>query len=471
MKGKKIVSMVLAAGILIGGAGISPVRAFAATNEDVQITSAKTQKDLDIEAYNILKELNLNPTEENIKAARKALATLRDGLYRSAYKYLLDVYADRGTEKPAIDELIAANALNAEIITGEIEKNFGINFDGKNLSKEEEQQLAMIKAILNMNINSKIKFAGEENTKAKVSGNVNANLMGQEVKMNIWADVDISGSIPQIKYIIQVPEMLKVSNPALSNKDYIVFDFAEMMKNPAMEQAGAIPDMRKIIDAASRFNTKFTKSFEEFIKIADAKYGIVERKELAKVDADGKKGLAKAYSVNIDTDDLIGIIGDMLKDEEMMGTVKAYLDEIMALDPNASKLSNEEFYAALEQALPVLNQLKDVMNFDITFDIGVNKEGYVSYQNGKIKININSAAIASMAGEGNTELKEQINPNSSYTVTINLDSNITNINGDVKVEDMPKVTEENSVNYIDLMNMTSQEVVVVENITDNYSTT
>jgi hypothetical protein len=465
MKSKKVISMVLASGILMGGAGISPIRTFAATNEDVQATSVKTQKDLDIEAYNILKELNLNPTEENIRAARKALASLTDGTYRSSYRYLLDVYTDRGTEKPAIDELIAANALNAEITSGETETNFGINLDGKNLSKEEEEQLAMMKLILTMNINSKMKFTGEENTKAKVSGNVNANLMGQEMKMNIWADVDISSSLPQIKYIIQVPEMLKALNPALSNKDYLVFDFAEVMENPAMQQAGAMPDMGKIMDAATKFSTKFTKSFDEFIKIADAKYGIVERKDIKNIDADGKKALVKAYKVNIDNDDLVGIIGDMLKDEDMMKAVKTYLDEVMALDPNAPKPSNEEFYAGLEQVLPVLNQLSNVMNFDITFDMGVNKEGYVSYQNGNIKMTINPAVIASMAGEGNLKLEEQINANSSYTVTINLDSNMTNINGDVKVEDMPKVTEENSVSYTDLMNMSSQEVVS-ETITD-----
>jgi hypothetical protein len=458
MKSKKIISMVLASGILMGGAGISPVRAFAATNEDAQVTSVNTQKDLDIEAYNILKELKLSPTEANIKAARKALATLKDGTYRSYYRYLLNVYTDKGTEKPAIDELMAANELNAEIISGETETNFAMNLDGKNLSKEEEEQLAIMKSILDMNISSKMKFAGEENTKGKVSGNLNASLMGQEIKMDIWADVDVSNSVPQIKYIIQFPEILKVSNPALANKDYLVFDLAEMMEGPAMQQAEAVPDMSKIMDKATRFSTKFTKSFEEFIKIADAKYGIVERKDAAKIDADGKKGIVKAYSVNIDNDDLIGIIGDMLKDEEMMGTFKAYLDEIMALDPNAPKLSNEEFYAALEQALPALNQLGNMMNFDITFDIGVNKEGYVSYQNGNIKTTINPAAIASMAGEGNT-LEEQINPDSSYTLTINLDSNTININGDVKVEDMPKVTEENSVSYADLMNMTYEEVV------------
>ncbi|QGU96148.1 hypothetical protein GOM49_14525 [Clostridium bovifaecis] len=463
MKSKKIISMVLASGMLIGGIGFSPVKALAATGKNVQVTSVKTQKNLESQAYKLLMEVKTNPNGTNIKAARKALAGITDASYKSAYKYLLGLYTNKSVEKPAIDELILANAMNAKITRGETEVNFGMNLEGKNLSKEEQEQLAMLQlALNNMKVNTNVKYAGEGNTKAQVSGNVKVNAMGQEMKMNIWADVDATGSVPQIKYVVQIPEILKTADPTFANKDYFVFDFAEMLQNPAMQQAGPMPDMGKIMEAANKFGTKFSKSFDEFIKIADAKYDIVERKDVSKVDAAGTKGLVKAYSVTLTNDEVMNLIKDALKDKKMMALFKNYVDDITALDPNAQKLSNEEFYAGLTQASAMLDQISSMIKFNVNFDMGVNKEGYVSYQNGSIKVEVNAAKMVGMFTQAQPELKGQVtvSPDSTYILTINLDSNTTNINGDVKVEAMPKVTKENSLSFTDLMNAAPQPATI-----------
>lgn len=443
MKSKKVLSMVLAAGIVVGGMGFSPIKALAATGNGVQAISSKTEKELKNEAYKLLKEVKANPTETNIKAARVASAGLTDKFYKSSYDYLLDLYVSRSGEKPAIDELMDAYAMNMQVTKAENEMNFEISVDGENMSEEEQREFAAIQSMINnMKFNMNAKSITENETKAKISGNINMNIMGQEVNMKLWANVDASGDTPQGKYIIQIPELMKVM-ANLGDKDYIVCDLEDMMGT-------SVTDMDGIMKAANAFNAKFTKNFSEFMKVADAKYGIVEEKDKIELDKDGSKGLVKAYTLTLTNEKLMNIIKDALQDEEMIKIIKDYVDDIMAMDPEAPEISDEEFYTAIQAALPTLDELSSMIKFDINSNMGINKEGYISYEDGSIKFTVNADAISKALPEELSDSQEKNETNTTYIVTIKYDANSTNINGDVQLEAEPELTEENSLNLDDL---------------------
>lgn len=450
MKSKKIISMVLAAGIATGGFGVASTNAFAETRDTAQGNIVISQRDNESAAYDILMEVKENPNAANIKKARKALTGLTDPYFKSAYEYLLGYYTKGIKDVPAIDELMAAYAKNEQINSGEVKANLGMNLAQENLNKEYESTFNMVKTIVNStNINMDLKLNSESETKASISGKYSMNLAGQEMNMKVWADVDLSNNTPNIKYIIEIPEILKAEEPKLANKDYLVYDLQDIIgQNIDMDK------MNKVIESTAVFSAKLDK----FIKLADAKYDIVEIADVAKLDADGSKGLVKAYTVDLSNEKLMSIIKDALQDKEILKLLKDYIKETVALDPDIENVTDEDFREALKETQAAIDELSNNAKFDITYQMGVNKEGYVSTENVSLKIKLKAQALAkiitTVAGE-NTKVPE-FNPESTFTFTINCDTDTTNINKNVKLDAKPEITKENSVSLTDLVTMESQ---------------
>lgn len=452
MKSKKIISMVLAAGIATGGFGAASTKAFAATSDTAQETIVISQKDSEAAAYDILKEVKENPNEANIKKARKALTGLTDPYFKSAYEYLLSYYTKGITDVPAIDELMAVYAKSEQINSGEVKANLGMKLDQENLNEEYKNTFDMVQAMVNStNMNMNLKINSESETKASISGTFNMNMAGQEMDMKVWADADISNDEPNIKYIIQIPEVLKAGDPMLANKDYLVYDLEDIIG-----QGIDMSEFNSIMESATVFSAKLDKSFENFIKLADAKYDIVERTDVAKLDADGSKGLVKAYTVDLNNEKLMSIVKDALQDKEIMKTFKDYIDDIMALNPEYGSITDEDFNNGLKEVEAALDEINNVAKFDVTYQMGVNKQGYISTENVSFKITLKASAlseiVSSLAG---TEMPA-FNPDATFTFTLNCNSDTTNINKNVKLDAKPEITEDNSVNLVDLMTVEAQ---------------
>ena len=453
MKNKKIVSMVLAAGMLIGGTGFAPVKAMAATEEKVQVVQL-TEKDIKKQAYSILQEIKTNPTEKNIKEARALLFDITDATYKSAYTYLLDLYVSKSEVKPsiAVDELLAASKMNQAITSSEQKLGLTVNLEGKDLSDEEKAALASILPIINalkLDVTAKSK-ASDNNMKAQVDGNIKLNMMGMAMDMDIWADVDATGSMPKMKMIVEIPEFIKMTDPSLKDKQYLVYDLEKLMKMSS--PAGvATPDFSSMMNMSQSVNTKLTASFEEVLKIVDAKLNIVSKGDLSKVDAETAKNLSKVYNVNIDNDKLIQLIKLAVQDKEVKKVLKDYINSMLAVDPatKGQKLSDKDFEMMLAQMLPAVDMLNQIAKFDISLVCGVDKEGFMAYQAGSIKVTVSPAQISALMGQ--VQPGQTVNSKSTYTLTINFDSNTTNINKDIKIAPMPEVNEKNSIDLADTM--------------------
>ncbi len=458
MRNKKIISMALAAGMLIGGIGFTPVKAMAATEDKGQVVQ-NVEKNLKKQAYDVLQEIKANPTEEKIKEARTLLFDISDPTYKSAYTYLLDLYVSRSEVKPsiAVDELLLAAKLNQSIVSSEQKFGLTANLAGENLSDEEKAALAGILPIVNafkLDVTAKTK-ASDNNMKASLDGNMKFDMMGMSMDMDIWADMDFTGTTPKMKMIIEIPEFAKMSDPSLKDKQYLIYDLEKLM---AMSTpAGAVtPDFSSIMNMAQSFNTKFTTSFENVLKIADAKLDIISKGDLTKLDTETAKNLSKVYNVNLDNDKLMQLIKLSIQDKEMKKALKDYINIINATNPaiGGQKISDEDFDQMMNEMLPALDMINKVAKFDLSVVCGVDKEGFVSYQKGSFKITINSAEAAALMGvvqPGQTNDTKSI-----YTLTINFGSNITNINKDIKISPMPEVNEKNSIDLADMMVQTTE---------------
>jgi hypothetical protein len=241
-----------------------------------------------------------------------------------------------------------------------------------------------------------------------------------------------------------------MTDPSLKDKQYFVYDLEKLMKMSS--PAGVVtPDFSSMMNMSQGFNTKLTASFENVLKIADAKLNIVSKGDLTKINPEIAKNLSKVYNVNLDNDKLIGLIKLAVQDKEVKKVLKDFINEMVATDPamKGQKLSDKDFDEVMNQMLPALDMVDQVAKFDLNLVYGVDKEGFASYQKGSFKITVDSAQISALMGV--VQPGQTIDTKSKYTLTINFDSNTTNINKDIKIAPMPVVNEKNSLDLADMM--------------------
>lgn len=204
MKNKKICSLVLAAGMFVGGTGFSTSTVYADTNNSTKkvVANKESQKHILNKACALIKVLENNPTEKNIKEARKLLPQLEDMSVKIAYKSLLDFYTNKNLDKniSPIDELIKACKITQKITSSNSNSNFNMNLEGKDLSNEEKEALDNFVPILNsMNISMDLKLNTDgSNKKLKSSGVIHFKNSLIKFDSRIWVNVDVTKSIPQV---------------------------------------------------------------------------------------------------------------------------------------------------------------------------------------------------------------------------------------------------------------------------------
>ncbi|KOA19970.1 hypothetical protein CLHOM_15350 [Clostridium homopropionicum DSM 5847] len=460
MKKKKIISMVLAAGLTVGGTGFLPVKALAATNDKVQVINAVvSQKDLKQQSYDLLNKIKENPTEADIKAARKMISGISDLRYTSAYIYLLNLYVDKNIDKgiSPIDELLNASAKNQSITS--MEQKFGLNTSllAENLSEEEQMAMAQILPIINtlsFGMDSKMKTS-DENKKIQIEGTIDISVMNMPVEAKMWIDMDITGATPKMKYIIEIPNSIKMFLPAeFKDKQYLVYDMETILKASGANGA-QMAGFGDIMKSAEVFNKKFTASFNDFIKIADGKYDLVSRGDLATLDKETAQEVSKLYKIDLNNEKLLGIVNDALKDYSMKKVIKNYINDSMKLDPTikGQEMTDKDFEEGIGEITKALGQLGDSLRLDMTLECGVNKEGYISYQKGSLKVTVDSAKLNALnAAENQKQNAANTKAASSkYTFTLNFDSKLSNINKEIKLAPMPEVNEQNSIDIMQLL--------------------
>lgn len=456
MKNKRITCAILALGMAIGGNGFLASKAYAADNNKL-IAPMNNQQQLQNKVCGLLNNIEKNPNEKDIKEARVLLHDIKDSSVKPVYNYLLNLYIDKNIDKgvSSVDELTRAYEKTEKINFCNAKQNITMNLEGKDLSKKEEKVLSQIIPIIN-SLKLKTDFnmkSIEANKKVQAQGKVNVGINGMNSDIKFWMDINSNSKIPNVKYIIEIPEALKAFVPIqYKGKKYIVYDMEKILKNGQDNEDILMPDFSKVMSSTLDFSNKFTKSFKEFIKVADAKYGLVSRGDINKLSVEEAKNVDKLYKIDLDSDKLVNIIKYALRDKEMSGIVKDFVNNIIALDPSSKgqKITDEQLNKAISSIEGMLEDVKDLVDLDISVNIGVNKDGYIVYNKENVKVSVQSKKIMQLFSKSNPNVNIP-NVNSTYTLSFNVDSTINDINKEIKVEAMPEVNKENSINYMEMI--------------------
>lgn len=456
MKNKKILSIVLSGTLFATGIGLLPTKAMAKTK-----TETKVEQNSGMEAgklvFKALNELN----EKNIKEARKAVAGLPNSntklIYTNALNYT--VYKNIDKKVSPVDELMNAYKKTMKVRSGKSTVNFDINVNGKNLSKEEEETMKPLMAILNdFKMDGVVNYIlNEKNTKLNADCKIDMNIMNQMLNLKAWMDMDMQGKEPNMKYVVNIPNEMKMLSPELKGKDYIVYDMSKFYKQFNQNIDG------NMMESYTKFSKKFEKEMIEFLRTSDAELNLVTRNG----EKTTENGKVQMYQIKIDNEKLTKMIKYMFKDETMRNLIKDYVKESINLGAQMQddKLTQEQMKELqkginegiddVEKQLEItLQEINKVATYEFTIDFGINQDGYISYEAGKVNFNVDASKIEQSATKAN------------YAFEIKFSSETSKINEDVKVEKMPEITKENSIDYFEfLMKSMMQTEVKTETVT------
>ncbi|MCY6371163.1 hypothetical protein [Clostridium ganghwense] len=446
MKSKKTLSMILSAVVLAGGIGLAPAKAMADTKDGVKVASTVNTKNVGEVVFKAINDLS----EKNIKEARLAIANLQDSHTKHLYNKTLDyhIYSNIDKKVSPVDELMNAYDKTAKMRSAESKVNFDIKLNGQNLSKEEQQSLAPVMAMINsLKVNATSKYkSNEKNTKIFANSDINIDFMQQVFNLKAWMDINTEGKQPNMKYIVSIPEAMKNLTPELKGKDYIVYDTSKIYEKLNVPNM----DYGKMMGVYEKYGKRFQEALLDFIRVADAKYSIVTRKGQGTI-LNGKEKV-NLYQIKLDNDKLVKVVKLAMQDENMKKLIKDYLKDTInvAAEMQDKKISQQDLEKiqqeidkqleiGMTQLVAALEEMNKSVKFEIVLNCGVNKDGYIASEAGSFKVTVDSAKLQ---GKNN---------GSKYTCTINYNSELYNINGDVKVEAMPKVNEKNSIDYVDML--------------------
>ncbi|KOC48087.1 peptidoglycan-binding protein [Clostridium botulinum] len=459
VKSKKIMSLVLAAGMILRGGSISTIKAYADTTNNNKIVVAQTnQKELQKKACDLIKIIENNPSAKDIKEARKLISQLNDRAFRNSYKFLVDFYTNKNLDKgiSPIDIIVNACKNSRNVKSADATSNFNMNLQGNNLSNEEKEIFNSILPIINsMDITADIKLnSSENNKKVKLSGVLHFKNSLVKIDSKIWMDMDITKSIPDIKYIIEIPEGVKGFLPtSLANKKYFVFNMTTLLKDPKIAKDKDLLDINKQIQLSTMIQDKFINDFEDFIKIADANYDIVTPIDKEKLNCNSSKNIKNAYEINLNNDKLMKIIKLGLHDKNIASTFWDCVNKVADLEPDASKekITNEQKTEVVKAFEDALDKFNKAVQCNIKSTVGIDEKGYSCYNKVTLNMVIDAKEIAKVFGA-----KEAPNTNSKYILTVNCDCSMSDINNNVKVAEKPEISEENSVDFSKILTDNNQ---------------
>lgn len=443
MRSKKSISMILAAAVLATGISFVPARASAVTEGSVKLESKEQNKNVRAAVQKAIKDLN----EENIKEARKMIAEVEDTnlkyLYNKALEY--NIYKNVDKKVSPVDELVMAFDKTNKVTSCESNIKVDLNMDGKNLTQEEMQSFAPIMQIVNgIKIDGTSKFVGNgKNTEISAKSDLNLSFMNQIYKMSTWVDMNMEGKEPKTKYVITIPEALKATSPELKGKDYLVYDSEKIAK-----ELGENVDYGKMMQSSVKLGNKMQLVLVDFLRAADAKFNLVTRKDKQTVTIGNATENVDLYEIKLDNEKLTNLIKFALQDKEMNKLIKDYIKfsinlgaemENEKVSPEELKEMEKQIDEGLNQLVIMLEELNKSVEYELVFDFGVNKDGYITYQTAGIKATVDAGKI------------QGADSKSQYTFVVNFSSDAYNINGKVNIEAMPEVNEKNSIDYVELL--------------------
>lgn len=409
-------------------------------------------------------------------------------------------------------ELYKAMEKMQDITSLESESKMTFEMSGQDFDEGSQIMLDQITKVLSgIEIVSKQKSIGnEEKTQAKAHGMTSVSLDGITINTEAWTFVD--ADTLEIKMITKLPTMIGALVGL--DKEYLVFDYQKLIDMAELEeedfnfeeimevQKDFQPKMEKLQELSKEI-FKDLKFDYEIVKLKEEKLVDGEKVKVyqLKLDDDGLKLLVKDF------------VNNMLENERFKEFMIEYMDVVMEMSVEMMNLQNfqgkesqdfeeeieemksqvktvkeemddylKEFKEEFNKAMEIFKDLKILGQEGILVEYSVNKAGYIVEKNSTIKLRLDLEEIdkvmkASMekmnqadedkddededkdykedkAQEISEELMEFKKPFEMKGIlkfTMKINTKNTNINSqDIKIE-MPELSQENSIDLMDLM--------------------
>ena len=341
-----------------------------------------------------------------------------------------------------------------------MENNTALTFSLSSTGLSNEEQVAFNSAAIIINdlqVNYNQKFqADKERTMTKAQIDSTIKLQNMSFDSSIWVDLDRSNEDFTFKEIIKLPAMLSMFLPTpLNEKEYIVIDFTTMYGT--QENTGIPMDYSATMTIALEYQEKFLNAFNKYIKNFNSKLMSVTKLQDKVID----EQTCEIYQIQMNDASfkqfLQHSIINLLKDEELLVLYKDYMTEILSASgqsmPEEMDFTKNipELLVKANKFFKALNEVTLLGENGIVIEYGINQDGFIISEVGKMDFIINVEELATLFRElsGQQEILP-IESTAIFNFVLSYDSKTTKINEDIKVS-MPVLTEENSVDFMSML--------------------
>lgn len=338
---------------------------------------------------------------------------------------------------------------------------FSIKLDASGLNEKDQKSFAQIGAMLNdakLSMNMK-QIINDDKTASKAEVGMNLFMGGMSMDMGVWVDMDLDGTKPRFIEIIKLPSMLTAMDPTMAGKEYMVMDLGEMMKSAEADILKLSVELQEKINV---FLAGYLKQYDPGFKyITDGGTKSIETPE----------GTVKAHVYQIKLDDksvkklIRYTVNNMAESKDAMDFVIEYisfiqeLTESVATSSTSSNIDIDKMMSEFETARPELlaefnsymdkiEDIKLIGDKGISFEYAIDENGFIASQSGSMDFVIDMAKLKSL-GTDSAEVS------GVYNATIDFSMLTYNINKGMTI-DMPVLTPENSIDYIEMMKAASE---------------
>lgn len=376
--------------------------------------------------------------------------------------------------------LLKASLNQMDINSMESDNTIGVNVTAKDLPQEVQKAAdEVIPTINNSKLDLNIKMNGNsDKTIANVQEDVTVQVAGMNINTTVWVTTDFSSGQPKIKEIVKVPAVLAAQlPPELADKEYMVMDPIAMTKATGTPS----PDFNGLVNFSKNFQPQFQSFMQKYSENWNPGVKFIDYKGLVRVETKEGMRYAQSYQLKLDDMKLKTILNytanDFVTNKEYINFVKQFMLSCVDLsatpDKDIQKQQIEKVFddlaanpqQAMDQIKVFMDAIKDLKvigdkGIDITYNIC---DGYIIEESGVVDLQIDIqnfvSVMSKLSGSPTASTPEDVK--GMLGLAFNYTTENYNINKDVKIE-LPKLTKQNSFDYMDLINATTITTTVVK---------
>lgn len=212
-------------------------------------------------------------------------------------------------------------------------KSYAFKADYKVKVSSKGNEAAGMEALQNLDMKIDGRTITEKNKNAKMDMNIDYNILGQKIKLNMISSVDMDKE--DYKIFIKLPEELKTEMKLKEkNIDYLYIgkDTIEKMNKEAGNAASAMPQ-NEIKDMAESM-TNLQEGLSQFVKgyIDENGKKILTNEGKKEIDINGKKEKVDVYQMKIDDAGFKKFLKAFLSDKKRRIQLESVLDKVLVKD-------------------------------------------------------------------------------------------------------------------------------------------